>query len=168
MDRVEHACVSSTRHANAAVPHCEILRFPNDFEFACSSHESLLSTSCLQNTTCCPQRCMVPKSWDSSNFFHIQWIELRLCIQQATTSVASGKILPTKTNWSKTMKNLCFSVEILHIVCGSLATQHARWHKSITLRGGQAVPTSYFVDGIFFVILRGNNRLRHKNMCVFY
>ena len=41
------------------------------------------------------------------------------------------------------IKNLEFSVEIFDIICGSLATQHARWHKSITLRGGQAVPTSH-------------------------
>ena len=39
------------------------------------------------------------KTLTSSNFFHILWIELRLCIQQATTSVAGGKIFTTKTNW---------------------------------------------------------------------
>ena len=32
------------------------------------------------------------------------------------------------------IKNLEFSVEIFDIICGSLATQHARWHKSITLQ----------------------------------
>ena len=43
----------------------------------------------------------------------------------------------------ESIRNLSFPVRNLHIVCGSLATQHARWHKNISLRGGQAVPTSH-------------------------
>ena len=32
------------------------------------------------------------------------------------------------------MKNLGFPVRNFYIVCGPLATQHARWHNSITLQ----------------------------------
>ena len=39
------------------------------------------------------------------------------------------------------MKNIDFPARKVHIGCDSLATQHARCHKNITLRGGQAVPT---------------------------
>ena len=34
----------------------------------------------------------------------------------------------------ESMENLNFPVRNFDIVCGSLATQHARWHKSITLQ----------------------------------
>ena len=51
-------------------------------------------------------------------------MELRLCMQQATTSVAGGKIFPTN-KISESMRDLSFPVRILHIVCGPLATQHA-------------------------------------------
>ena len=44
-------------------------------------------------------RVHVAKPWSSSNFFPSACMELRLCIQRDTTSVASGKILPSNKNW---------------------------------------------------------------------
>ena len=44
------------------------------------------------------------------------------------------------------MRNHRFSTEILYIVCGRLATQHARCHKEYYSPRGQAVSTSHFLD----------------------
>ena len=45
------------------------------------------------------------------------------------------------------MRNLNFSVEILHIICASLATQHAHCHKEYYSPRGQAVSTSHVLGG---------------------
>ena len=45
------------------------------------------------------------------------------------------------------MKNINFSIQILHIICGRLATQHARCHKEYYSPRGQAVSTSHVLGG---------------------
>ena len=51
------------------------------------------------------------KPWSNSNFFLGLWIELRFCMRQVMTSMASGKILPPKMNMlfhakSSTVRNV--------------------------------------------------------------
>ena len=54
-------------------------------------------------------------------------------MQQAPTSVASGKCSQRIKN-CESMRNLSFPIRNIHICCGPLATQHARWHKNIILQ----------------------------------
>ena len=53
-----------------------------------------------------------------------------------------------KYSWRKrigsSMRNLHFSIQILHIVCASIATQHARCHKEYYSPRGQTVSTNHF------------------------
>ena len=84
------------------------------------------------------------KPWPGSNFFYIIWIELGFCMRKVMTSMAGGKILSVKRPGSF-MRNLRFCVQILYIVCTSIATQHACCHKEYYSPRGRAVSTSHIV-----------------------
>ena len=93
------------------------------------------------------------RNLDLIQIFPILWIELTLCIQQATTSVASGKIFPAKTNWSIHRKSLFFrpkSIHNLRFTCHATCPLAQEYYSP----RGRTVSTSHIGKPVLAPVLR--------------